>query len=421
MKILLVNQCFYPDVVSTAQHLTDLALELTRCGHAVTVLAGRRGYDNPALCFARKEVWRGISIVRIPSTGLGKRNRFSRAVDFGSFLTSCFARMLFFPKFDAVVALTSPPLISFLAALFAWIKRERFYFWVMDLNPDEAISAGWLRKDSVTAKTLATMLRYSADKAKTLIVLDRFMKERLVAKGVSGEKIYIIPPWSHDLHTFYSPMGRAAFRAGHGLGSKFVVMYSGNHSPCHPLDTVLQAARQLANRSDIHFLFIGGGSEFGNAKAFARQHALNNMTFLPYQPLDKLAETLSSADLHVAVMGDPFTGIVHPCKIYNILSTGIPFLYIGPEDSHIGDILKSIATGRDVYSARHGDVESVVDSILEAQRSLKEGKRNNLQELAKCYSGTNLLPKMVEALGCTPQTGTKPGITWNYARLGFPE
>ena len=37
MKILLLNQAFHPDVVSTGQHATDLALELTAAGHEVTV------------------------------------------------------------------------------------------------------------------------------------------------------------------------------------------------------------------------------------------------------------------------------------------------------------------------------------------------------------------------------------------------
>jgi uncharacterized metal-binding protein len=39
MKVLLLNQCFYPDVVATAQYLTDLALELRNAGHDVTVVA----------------------------------------------------------------------------------------------------------------------------------------------------------------------------------------------------------------------------------------------------------------------------------------------------------------------------------------------------------------------------------------------
>jgi hypothetical protein len=48
MKVLLLNQCFYPDVMATAQHLTDLAVALVREGHEVTVVASDRGYDNPS-------------------------------------------------------------------------------------------------------------------------------------------------------------------------------------------------------------------------------------------------------------------------------------------------------------------------------------------------------------------------------------
>jgi len=418
MKVLLINQCFYPDVVSSAQHLTDLALELARAGHSVTVLAGRRGYDTPNTRFPKKEVWKGISIIRIPSTGLGKGSRFARAIDFGSFMLFCLARMLLLPKYDAVVALTSPPLISSLAALFAYFKRERFYCWIMDLNPDEAIAAGWLRKNSISARILAALLRYSIRIARKLVVLDRFMKERLLDKGVPEQKIAVVPPWSHDPQVSYSPEGRAAFRAAHGLADKFVVMYSGNHSPCHPLDTLLQAAHQLADRSDIRFLFIGGGSEFAKAKAFAERQAIKNVDFLPYQPLNRLSATLSSADLHVAVMGNPFAGIVHPCKIYNILSIGSPFLYIGPEESHIEDLIHHMAKGKGIYSARHGDVRSVVNSILEAQKRDESGPHPALREFGEMHSKARLLPSLIEAIECPPKPSKKPGIYWELSEIG---
>jgi colanic acid biosynthesis glycosyl transferase WcaI len=421
MKALLINQCFYPDVVSSAQHLTDLAMELTRSGHEVTVLTGRRGYDDPSVRFAKKEVWNGISIIRIPSTGLGKSSRFSRAVDFGAFMLCCFVRMLTMPRHDAVIAMTSPPLISFLAALFAHLRRERFYFWVMDLNPDEAIAAGWLRKNSLTAKILGSFLMYGTRIAKRLIVLDRFMKERFLAKGVDAEKIVVVPPWSHDQHAFYNPEGRTSFRALHGLSDKFVVMYSGNHSPCHPLDTLLQAALKLNHRTDIHFVFSGGGSELVRAKAFKERNALSNVEFFPYQPLEKLAESLSSADLHVAVMGNPFAGIVHPCKIYNILSIGSPFLYIGPEESHIEDIIKSLGKNAGVYSARHGDGDSVVCAILDAQKKKNQSEeRSVLQGLGKRFSGMRLLPIMIRALECAPVAGKETEIIWDL-KPGLPE
>lgn len=415
MKILLINQCFYPDVVSSAQHLTDLALELASSGHEVTVLTGRRGYDDPSLRFPKKEIWKGITVFRIPSTGLGKKSILSRVIDFGSFMICCLARMLMFSRFDAVVAMTSPPLISFLAALVACLKRERFYFWILDLNPDEAIAAGWLRKNSHTAKILSFLQMYGIRKARRLIVMDRFMKQRLIAKGAAEHKIVIIPPWAHDRHVVYSPAGRKSFRAAHGLADKFVVMYSGNHSPCHPLHTLLQSALQLAHYPEIRFLFVGGGSEFGNAKAFAEQNALKNVDFLPYQPLDRLAEALSSADLHVAVMGNGFTGIVHPCKIYNILSIGCPFLYIGPEASHIADIVRKLGDSGNAYFARHGEIGKTSDMILEAQKKAGSGASQAFRKCGSRYSASALLPRMMEALECPPNTGSKSEITWKYA------
>src|SRR5690349_18513259 len=152
LRILLLNQCFYPDVVSTAQHLTDLAVELTARGHEVTVVTGDRGYDDPATRFPRREQWQGITIIRVRSLSLGKNSKWRRALGFASFVASCGARLLSLRRFDVVVALTSPPLISFLATLFVKLKGGRFCFWVMDLNPDEAIAAGWLREESSLAR-----------------------------------------------------------------------------------------------------------------------------------------------------------------------------------------------------------------------------------------------------------------------------
>ena len=363
MRILLLNQCFYPDVVSTAQHLTDLATALASRGHEVTVVASDRGYDDPSTRFARREKWNGIDIIRIRTPSLGKSTRWRRAFNFGSFLLICALRLLTLPRFDVVVALTSPPLISFLATLFVKLKGGSFCFWVMDLNPDEAIAAGWLDEHSPTTRFLQRLLNYSFHHTAQTIVLDRFMKERVIAKGVDPARIEIIAPWSHDDHVSYSEAGREAFRTQHDLADKFVVMYSGNHSPCHPLDTLLAAALELKTRSKIVFCFVGGGSEQTKVREFAARHALENVRCLPYQPLSDLSNSLSAADLHVVVMGERFVGIVHPCKVYNIMSVGAPALYIGPTPSHVTDIAASYGK---FFLTRHGDVDSVTAAILES-------------------------------------------------------
>ncbi|HVQ38977.1 MAG TPA: glycosyltransferase family 4 protein [Pyrinomonadaceae bacterium] len=402
VKILLLNQCFYPDVMATAQHLTDLAVGLQREGHEVSVVTGDRGYDNPSQRFPRYEVWNGIQITRISSMALGKKSRWRRAVNFASFLINCSLRLLLLPRFDVVVALTSPPLISFLGSVFVRIKGGKFFFWVMDLNPDEAVAVGWLRRDSLSAQVLSRLLHYSLRHSERIIALDHFMKERIVAKGIAETSVVVLPPWSHDDTVRFDQAGREAFRRQHHLDEKFVVMYAGNHSPCHPLDTLVKAARVLSRRKDIVFCFVGGGSEQQKVKDFASENQLANILCLPYQPFELLSASLSAADLHAVVMGDEFVGIVHPCKLYNILTIGIPFVYTGPRPSHVTEIAAEISANGNssyrAYVAGSRDVETVITSVLEEAHLTREGVPSAPPDIANLFSKETLLRQMIKLL-----------------------
>jgi colanic acid biosynthesis glycosyl transferase WcaI len=398
MRIVFVNQTFYPDVASSGQHLADLSMCLAARGHAVTVVTSRRAYDNPEKKFPKQEIWHSVQILRVFATGFGKRARWRRAADFASFLGSCCWRLLWLRRQDLVVAMTSPPLVSFICAWVARLRGSRFCYWIMDLNPDEALAAGWLAPESFTARLLEWCSRFSLHHAAKIVVLDQFMQQHILDKEIDPERIVVIPPWSHDSEVRFDAVGRALFRKLHRLEDQFVVMYSGNHSPCHPLDTILEAARQLAGNREITFLFVGGGSCFAGIQQFARQHNLPNVVCLPYQPMDQLAAALSAADLHLVVMGNPFVGLVHPCKIYNILRAGSPVLYIGPRPSHISEILDELNGELFYAGAEHGQVERVIQHILD----LKQARvaRGGVQDmpLAERFSRRALLPRIVATL-----------------------
>jgi colanic acid biosynthesis glycosyl transferase WcaI len=397
LKILLLNQVFYPDVVSTAQHLSDLATALSERGHEVTVISSRRGYEHPETLFPARETWRGIKIIRVFSTRFGKLAKWRRAADFASFLICCCARLLLLPRHDVVVALTTPPLISFLGAWRAKLWRAKFVYWVMDFNPDEAIAAGWLRKDSIAAKFLEHLSLFSLRRADTIVALDRFMRDRIVAKNIPQEKIAVIPPWSQDDEVRFNPAGREEFRKAHGLQNKFIVMYSGNHSPVHPLDTLMQAADELCGEKDIIFAFIGGGSEFQRVKKWAAETDNTQVLCLPYQPLDQLSASLSAADAHVVVMGNEMLGLVHPCKIYNVLSVGFPVIYIGPHPSHVTELFDCLP-GCPWISVPHGQAADLADEI---RKIAKQGGTNNRHQPAEILNQVGkvvLLPQLVAVL-----------------------
>jgi colanic acid biosynthesis glycosyl transferase WcaI len=398
MRITLLNQAFHPDVVSSGQHLADLALRLVERGHEVTVITSRRAYDDPETLFPKKETWRGIRIHRLFSTGFGKRAKWRRAADFASFILSACWQLSLLRRQDLLVAMTSPPLISFIGACFSRVRNWRFCYWVMDLNPDEALAARWLRPGSLTAAWLERFSRFSLRSAATVIVLDRFMREQISRKGIEVAKIAVIPPWSHDSEIQFDAAGRTRFRQAHHLENKFVVMYSGNHSPCHPLDTLVAAAEKLASNDDIVFCFVGGGTEFSRIKQLAGDRRLSNVLCLPYQPLGALAGSLSAADLHLVVMGDPFVGLVHPCKIYNILRIGTPLLYLGPEPSHVSETLQKFQGLLQFACVRHGSVDQTLQSILKMKKGAlrSDGKSSLLP--ADQYSKRTLLPQLVQLL-----------------------
>jgi glycosyltransferase involved in cell wall biosynthesis len=197
--------------------------------------------------------------------------------------------------------------------------------------------------------------------------------------------------------------GREQFRAVHNLTGKFVVMYSGNHSPVHPLDTLMQAADLLKEDPTVAFCFVGGGSEWRKIKEKAEilkaesrnGESASNILCLPYQPLNQLSASLSAADAHVVVMGEAFVGLVHPCKIYNILAVGAPVLYIGPTPSHATEILSGLPGNHPWAAAHHGEAKRVAGQIRDLQKHLSGVDRTIPTSVTRSFSKAILLPRLI--------------------------
>jgi colanic acid biosynthesis glycosyl transferase WcaI len=391
MKILLINQVFYPDVVATAQQLTDFAISLARDGQDVSVLASRRGYIDSHRIYPKNENYQGVMIHRVWPYTFGRKTKIARVLDAFFVNFAFFVKLLFLGRFEKVVCLTTPPLVGWVAVIISKWRGSEFIYWAMDINPDEAIEAGWLKKESIVAKALGNALKMIIKKSDKIIALDRFMKERLISKGALADKVYINPPWSHNENMDAVSHQENPFRQAHGLNGKFVVMYSGNHSICHPLDTLLEAALEMKDNEEIVFLFVGGGERVEDVLVFKQKHDLKNIKYLPYVPKEDLRYSLSAADLHVVVMGDPFVGIVHPCKIYGILSAGKPFILIGKKESSVGEIIKLENVGKQIS---HGDVEGLIQEINSSRLKNSEDADKMREIIEKKYSQSILIQKM---------------------------
>lgn len=357
--LLIISQVYVPDPAAVGQQLADLAGEMVRRGWNVVVYTSARGYDDPHRRYQRREVIAGVDVRRLPLSSFGKSSITIRLLAGALFLTQAVLRSLFLPRLRLILVSTSPPFAGIGGTLLSWLRATPLVWWVMDLNPDQMVAAGKLSSSSLAVRVFEWMNRTTLSRARAVIALDRYMKKRLMRKGPYERKIHVVPPWPHDT-ILAAPTGALdSFRARHGLGAAFVVMYSGNHAIQHPLDTLLKAADRLADHRDLMFVFIGGGAGKQDVDRRVREGAQNILS-LPFQPLNALGESLAAANVHVVTMGDEVVGIVHPCKVYGALAVGRPVLFFGPAESHIGDIM----AGHDVgVRVDHGDVDGAVAAI----------------------------------------------------------
>lgn len=390
--LLIISQTFVPDPAAVGQYMADVAVAMARRGHTVRVYTQDRGYEDPSLRFPRRENLSGADVRRFRFASFGKKSILTRLLGTVSFMIQTFWVVLTTPRLAGVFFSTSPPMIGLVVGLAAMVRRVPIAYWAMDLNPDQLYALGKLKPTDVTARLIEAVNRFILRRSSLVITLDPYMADALRRRGVEDDKLLVVPPWPHEEHL--AGGDGAAFREKHGLAGKFVVMYSGNHSPSNPLDTILRAAEVMRDDADVRFVFVGGGLLKKDVEAAAAR--LPNVVSLPYQPLAEVRHSLRAADVHVVSLGDPMVGVVHPCKIYGVMAIAKPVLYVGPKPSHITDLLEKSPFG---WHIPHGQVDLAVEIIRGLRRTdLSSRGGRGRQLLAAELSQTKLLGTLCDRL-----------------------
>ena len=418
--LLILSQVFVPDPASVGQHVADVAAEMARRGHRVKVYASARGYEDPKSRYPAREDFHGVDVRRIDFASFGKRTIAARVAGTASFMAQVLFRCLTERNLGGIFFSTSPPLVGFAASLVGLLRGVPVAYWAMDLNPDQLIALGKLEPAAPAARVLEAVNRFILRRSALVVALDRFMADRLERRMPLRHKLLVMPPWPHEDHIADGDnrgdaggKGEAAsdvavwperrednpFRRQHGLTGKFVVMYSGNHSPSNPLDTLLAATVRFRDDPELRFAFVGGGIGKRDVEAHVERHQLTNVLSLPYQPIANLRHSLSAADAHVVALGDAMVGIIHPCKIYGAMAAGRPVLYLGPRPSHVSDLLDEHGFGRAVA---HGDVAACARAIDDLRNThpaeLKRMGRTANEVMTRSFTQRQLCGRLCDGL-----------------------
>lgn len=373
MRVLILNQFFYPDHSATSQLMTDLAESLVESGVDVTAVSGRGRYNGGEVLPARED-YKGVAIERAWSTGRGKRSSRARLSDYLSFYLGASWKLLRLPRHDVVMALTTPPLIGLIAVITCRLRRMRVVSLVQDVYPDVAVSLGALRKRSPLTHLLDAVSRFVLRKSDRIVVLGECMRERILAKvGVeSADCIDVIHNWADGAQIKPLDSVENPFVAKHHLDGKFVLLFSGNLGRVNDFSTVLEAALILQDRTDILFLFIGEGAKAAEIENFSKAHRLDNIRLLPYQPREMLKYSLAAGDAALVTLADGLAGQSVPSKTYGLLAAGRPLLFVGDARSSVARIVQENHCGAVVASGESARLAQTITDWAADQAQLAQ-------------------------------------------------
>ena len=367
MRILLLNQFFWPDSAATSQLLTDVARDLARDGHDVHVICSAATYAGKS-----EEEAPPVTIHRVKAASF-KRGFLGRILSYASFYTGAARQSLSLKRFDVVMSLTTPPLLSLIGNLLQLLRGSRHWIWEMDVYPDVAVSLGYMKAGGIVERVVGLLADWSRRRADGVIALGECMKDRLVARGIPANKIAICDNWADSSAISVLPM--------HSSADRLKLLYSGNLGLAHELETVTGAMRELKGDERFHFYFVGSGGRRDELASFLKREEIRNVEMLPYVSRADLGSSLALGDIGLVTQRDECCGAVVPSKVYGLMAAGRPILFIGPKQATPARIIERFGCGWHVACGDVDGLSSLLRKLAENRNQVEEAGRRSRSAL----------------------------------------
>ncbi|MHC4420231.1 MAG: glycosyltransferase family 4 protein [Planctomycetota bacterium] len=368
LRVVILNQYYVPDVASTGQLLSELADYLVREGARVSVIATQPSYGPPETrqqC-PRFTTENGIRVTRLWSTRFSKDRFVGRTVNSLTFLVQLMLRLLFRGRHGEVfLYTTNPPYLGVIGGIISLFRKHPYVVLLHDSYPQLTVRVGMIKAGGLIDRTWHRCNRFMYRRAEQSIVLCQAAK-RLVCDTyrIDEQRVHIIHNWADPEKISPRPKTENDFAKAHDLVEPFTVLYSGNLGLYYEFETILRSAELLRDES-FRLVFIGaGGKRDWIAEQIAKRNLANTL-LLPYQPFDRLPDSLTACDASLVTIQEGVEGISYPSKLFASLAVGRPILAISEPGSELYDQV----VGNDVgYWFELGDAEGLAGRIRKMMR-----------------------------------------------------
>ncbi|MGB0805838.1 MAG: glycosyltransferase family 4 protein [Salibacteraceae bacterium] len=274
------------------------------------------------------------------------------------------------------------------------VLPHRFSMIIWDVYPDIFKITG-MRESNWVYQIWAKLNKISFKKAYRIFTISEKMSE-LLESYVDSSKIIIQPIWSIFQQNDKKPKEGNPFIESHGLSNKFIVQYSGNIGLTHNVEALLEIAEELKHNSKVLFQIIGRGPRKEILKQMVKERNLPNCQFLPFQSDEMFPYSLSAADLGVVILDETTSKGSVPSKSYNLMSYGIPSLYVASKDSQLNTYAETYSHAKCFSKSELKNASAFVEQLcndndqwqhmsVNAVKASKDFKRGNADKFVSLY------------------------------------
>jgi colanic acid biosynthesis glycosyl transferase WcaI len=400
MYILIITPSYEPDLGPSAPLFTMLSSELAHRKHKVTVITAVPHYPSGTVPssfrgrFVQNSIENNVEVIRVAIPSLNRANFIYRLLQFICFQIGA-TWVSLNQKFDVAI-IPNPALQTWLP--FTWsviIRRKPVIFSIHDVYPDVGINLG-IFKHKLVISIVTTLERFCLNHAMFVRILSDSFRPGLHKLGVAESKIRLIYDWV-DTYLIRPLPHDNSFTQEYGLTGCFIVLYAGNIGLSQGLESVLAAAKLLANENDLRFVFVGQGSGKGLLQSQVEREKLVNVQFIPFQPRERLPEVLASADVSLVILKRRIGLDSLPSKTFSIMASGRPLLVSVDEESETWKLVERANAGLCVPPE---DPSKLVEAIstLKQDKILRESLGHNGRIWAEQHHSPQFAAEQFERL-----------------------
>lgn len=399
MKILIVSQYYFPEQFQ----INEIAPELVKRGHEVTVLCGIPNYPKGVVFLGyetqekrermEKEYMEktGVRVIHVNQTSRGK-NPFSLIRNYLSFVkNSKKATRTLDGDFDVVFGYQLSPVTSMYAALeYKKLTRTPVVYYTLDIWPVSAEGILKSKKNPlmILVNRISRAIYLGADKV--LVTSRPFMEYLHRVNGVDMSRMAYLPQ-----HADLGMINDDLTADDNGVVD---FMFAGNIGKGQRVDVIIEAAKLLGKRGDYKIHLVGDGRMCQAMEQLVRKYGLeDNVVFYGNQKRNDMPRFYKMADvLLITLRGNNEVGNTIPGKMQMYMTVGKPI--IGAINGGTQEVIRESKCGICVNAGDYEGLAKVMEFCIEHPDDFAECGENARKYFMKHFTLDRYMDRLEKEL-----------------------